>query len=157
VKRLEEINLLASYFKNKGGRTNEVGLFEFGIDSCRFDCIVFNGVHKRIKGYEFKVSRADFLHEIKTRKWKNYLEYCHTFSFVCPKGLIDKIEVPSKVGLLWMTTWGEYYGYDDERKNRPKGLWVKLPKFLGEIPEKRFQRIVLTLISRVKYRKDEFF
>lgn len=154
----EGINLLASYFKDKGKRITEVGLFEFGIDDkCRFDCIVFSGAHQRIKGYEFKINRSDFLNEIRTEKWKIYLKYCHTFSFVCPKGLIDKSEVPSKAGLLWVTTWGEYYGYNDERKNKPKGLWVKLPKYLGEIPENRFQRIVLTLISRVKYRKDEFF
>ena len=154
--KLTGINLLASYFKDKGGHTNEVGLFEFGIDSCRFDCIVFSGVHQRIKGYEFKVSRADFLHEIRTEKWKYYLDYCHTFSFVCPKGLIDKSEVPPKIGLLWMTTINEYYGYNRDW-DKPYGLWVKMPKFLGEIPEDKFQKIILTLISRVKYRKDEFF
>ena len=148
---------MSSYFKDKGDRTTEVGLFEFGIDDvCRFDCIVFSGAHQRIKGYEFKVNRADFLNEIKTGKWKRYLGYCHTLSFVCPKGLIDKSEVPPKIGLLWMTTVNEHYGYDRSWDN-PKPLWKKYPKFLGEIPEDKFQRITLTLISRVKYRKDDFF
>ena len=154
--KLTGINLLASYFKKKGSRSSELGLFEFGIDKRRFDCIVFNGAHQRIKGYEFKISRTDFLNEIKTGKWKKYLGYCHTFSFVCPKGLIDKTEVPSKIGLLWMTTVNTYYGYERDWDN-PHGLWVKYPKFLGEIPEDRFRKIVLILISRIKYRKDEFF
>lgn len=148
---------MASYFKDKGSCTTEVGLFEFGIDKkCRFDCIVFSGAHNRIKGYEFKISKIDFFNEIKTEKWKRYLDYCHTFSFVCPYGLIDKSEIPPKIGLLWMTTINKYYGYNRDW-DKPKGLWIKYPKFLGEIPEDKFQRIVLTLISRVKYRKDDFF
>jgi len=155
--KLEGINLLASYFLDKGKRTNEVGLFEFGIDDkCRFDCIVFNGASQRIKGYEFKVSRSDFLNEIRTEKWRSYLEYCHTFSFVCPRGLIQKEEIPPKIGLLWITTFNEYYGYDREWDN-PKGVWIKLPRLLGDINVDKFQRVVLTLIGRVKYRKDEFF
>ena len=154
---LTGINLLASYFIDKAKRTNDIGLFEFGIDDkCRFDCIIFNGMHRKIKGYEFKINRSDFLTEIRTGKWKRYLTYCHTFSFVCPKGLIDKNEVPSKIGLLWITTANEYYGYDRDW-DRPKGLWIKYPKFLGEISEDRFQKIALTLIGRVKYRKDDFF
>ena len=151
------VNLLISYFTDKAKRTNEIGLFEFGIDNkCRFDCIVFNGIHQRIKGYEFKINRSDFLNEIKIEKWKRYLKYCHTFSFVCPKGLINKNEIPQKIGLLWITTVNEYYGYD-RNWDRPHGLWIKYPKFLGKIPEDRFQRIILTLIGRVKYRKEDFF
>lgn len=96
------------------------------------------------------------MNEIRTEKWKIYLKYCHTFSFVCPKGLIDKSEIPPKVGLLWVTTINEEYGYDRDW-DTPHPLWKKYPKFLGEIPADKFQRIVLTLINRVKYRKDEFF
>lgn len=153
----EDLDLLASYFLRKGKSATEVGLFEFGIDSRRFDCIIVIGSQQRIRGYEFKVDRSDFLKEIKTGKWKQYLSYCHTFSFVCPKGLIKKSEVPSKVGLLWITTVNEYYGYTDRTHDFPKGLWIKRPHFLGEIPENKFRRIILVLLSRVKYRKDDFF
>lgn len=152
-----DLDLLASYFLQKGKRSTEVGLFEFGIDSCRFDCIIVIGSQQKIRGYEFKVNRSDFLKEIKTEKWKKYLSYCHTFSFVCPKGLIKKNEVPASVGLLEITTVNEYYGYTDRKHDFPKGIWRKLPRFLGEIPEDKFRRIILVLLSRVKYRKDEFF
>jgi len=143
----ENLDLITSYFLRKGKSATEVGLFEFGMDFCRFDCLIVIGNRQRIRGYEFKVDRSDFLKEIKTGKWKQYLEYCHTFSFVCPKGLIKKSEVPSKVGLLWVTKVNEF----------PTGLWIKRPHFLGKIPEDKFRRILLVLLSRVKYRKDDFF
>lgn len=153
----ESLNLIASYFLRKSKSSTEVGLFEFGIDSCRFDCIIVIGSQQKIRGYEFKVSRADYFADLKRGKWQKYLRYCNTFSFVCPKGLIDKNEVPPEVGLLWITTVNEYYGYTDRTHDFPKGLWIKRPHFLGKIPEDIFRRIILVLLSRVKYRKDEFF
>lgn len=51
-----------------------------------------------IIGYEIKVSRADFEQD---HKWPKYYEQCHTFSFVCPRGLIQPEELPEDVGLIW--------------------------------------------------------
>lgn len=153
----QDLNLIASYFRRTWVGTTDIGLFEFGIEGCRFDCILFNGHRQRIRGFEFKITRTDFLHEIRTKKWMQYLKYCHTFSFVCPKGLIDKSEVPKNVGLLWITTVNEHYGYTDREHDFPYPLWKKRPKFLGEIPEREFRKIVLVLIGRIKYRKDDFF
>lgn len=48
-------------------------------------------------GYEVKVSRADFLRD---EKWRGYLPACNYFSFVAPRGLIDRAELPEEVGLL---------------------------------------------------------
>lgn len=50
--------------------------------------------------YEIKVSRADFLSDIRTEKWKGYLPHCHRFYFAVPSGLISKDEVPSGAGLI---------------------------------------------------------
>lgn len=52
----------------------------------------------RIIGYEIKVSRSDFNSD---DKWPGYLQYCHHFSFVCPKGLIKPEELPEDVGLIY--------------------------------------------------------
>jgi hypothetical protein len=52
----------------------------------------------RFTGYEVKVSRSDFLND---QKWPGYLQYCHCFSFVCPKGLIQPEELADEVGLIW--------------------------------------------------------
>lgn len=54
-------------------------------------------------GYEVKVSRSDFLQD---DKWRKYMDTCHEFYFVCPWGLIDKTELPEKVGLMWSSKNG---------------------------------------------------
>ncbi|KHF33446.1 hypothetical protein CM49_04394 [Paenibacillus sp. P1XP2] len=51
-----------------------------------------------LTGYEVKVSRSDFM---KDQKWPGYMAYCNKFSFVCPKGLIQKDELPEDVGLIY--------------------------------------------------------
>jgi len=50
--------------------------------------------------YEIKVSRADFHSDIRTEKWKGYLEHCHRFYFTLPSGLVKKREVPEGAGLI---------------------------------------------------------
>ena len=54
-------------------------------------------------GYEIKVSRSDFARD---EKWHGYLPLCNRFSFVCPRGLIEPMELPPEVGLLWATKAG---------------------------------------------------
>jgi len=51
-------------------------------------------------GYEIKVSRQDFEND---QKWTGYLDLCHTFFFVCPAGLIRSIDLPERVGLIWVS------------------------------------------------------
>ena len=56
--------------------------------------------HRRI-AYEIKVSRADFLKELKTpekRAWA--IEISHQFYFVAPAGIIKLEEIPAGCGLL---------------------------------------------------------
>lgn len=48
-------------------------------------------------GYEIKVSKSDFNQDA---KWHGYLQYCHRFYFVTPKGLVDKKEVADPAGLI---------------------------------------------------------
>ncbi len=55
-------------------------------------------------GYEVKVSRADFERD---QKWPSYVAYCHQFSIVCPGGLIKVQDLPTGVGLLWVSANGE--------------------------------------------------
>ncbi|REK54735.1 MAG: hypothetical protein C6W55_10410 [Thermobacillus sp.] len=51
-----------------------------------------------ITAYEIKVDRSDFTRD---EKWMAYLQYCHQFAFVCPKGLIQPEELPDEVGLVY--------------------------------------------------------
>ena len=54
-------------------------------------------------GYEIKVSRSDFLNDT---KWEEYLKYCNSFYFVCPRGLISIDELPENVGLMYIASTG---------------------------------------------------
>jgi hypothetical protein len=54
-------------------------------------------------GYEIKVSRGDFLSD---KKWRNYLPYCNTFYFVCPRGIVDVKELPEDTGLILVSKTG---------------------------------------------------
>ena len=59
--------------------------------------------HPLTIGYEFKVSRADFLQD---SKWHGYLEFCNEFYFVCPSGVIKPEELSPEVGLLVVAKTG---------------------------------------------------
>lgn len=52
--------------------------------------------------YECKVTRSDFLNEIKTGKWKKYLNHCHRLYFATKKGIANKEEIPEGVGWIVM-------------------------------------------------------
>lgn len=50
--------------------------------------------------YEIKISRADFQKDIRTGKWKGYLDHCHRFYFAVPSGLVKPEEIPKGAGLI---------------------------------------------------------
>jgi len=53
--------------------------------------------HPRFIGYEIKISRQDFLKDV---KWVDYLKYCTEFYFVVPPDIVDVSEIPEQAGLL---------------------------------------------------------
>ena len=55
-------------------------------------------------GYEVKISRGDFLRDA---KFYTYEELVNCLYIVCPKGMIDRTELPESVGLMY---------YDPEKK-----------------------------------------
>lgn len=57
-------------------------------------------------GYEVKCSRQDFEND---QKWVSYLDLCHMFYFVCPGGLIRSTDIPSRVGLIWVSSTGKLH------------------------------------------------
>ena len=87
--------------------------------------------------YEIKVSRPDFLSDIRSDKWQTYLPYCSRFYFATPEhGVATIDDIPFVAG--WMTR-GE------------KG-WrtVKTPKVREFEPDYHFA--LALLISEQKYR-----
>lgn len=49
-------------------------------------------------GYEVKISRGDFLRDA---KFYTYEELCNCLYIVCPKGMIDRTELPESIGLMY--------------------------------------------------------
>lgn len=57
--------------------------------------------------YEVKISRSDFLSDIRTEKWKGYLEHCNRFYFAVLEEMnIKKEEIPKDAGLIVKTING---------------------------------------------------
>lgn len=68
-------------------------------------------------GYEVKISRSDFLRDA---KFYTYEELCNCLYIICPKGMIDRTELPESVGLMY---------YDPEKKTittRKKAIFRKI-------------------------------
>src|SRR5262245_46155564 len=55
----------------------------------------------RLTAYEGKISRADFLCDVRSGKYLKYLQNVERLYFAVPKGLIDTREVPAECGLIW--------------------------------------------------------
>ncbi len=53
-------------------------------------------------GFEVKVSRSDFLRDVKSDKYRAYLPSCQHFYFVTPKDLVKPEEIPDGIGLIWV-------------------------------------------------------
>ena len=83
-----------------------------------------------IKGYEIKVSRSDFIQD---NKWQLYLDYCHEFYFVAPKGIINPLELPPEAGLLVVASTGTRLFTKKKSVRRPD----------VEIPESLYQYILM--------------
>lgn len=49
---------------------------------------------------EVKVSRGDFLSDVRSGKWRNYLKFSSRVYFAAPLGMIKKDEVPNEAGLI---------------------------------------------------------
>lgn len=57
-----------------------------------------------IQGYEIKVSRGDWLSELKNpEKANEIMQYCDRWWLVCPKGVVNKDELPKNWGLMIAT------------------------------------------------------
>lgn len=91
-------------------------------------------------GYEIKVSRGDFLRDA---KFYTYEEVCNCLYIVCPKGMIDRTELPESVGLIY---------YDPDKKT----LTTKKKAIYREI-EYSPDLLLYIIYSRLKNDRYPFF
>ncbi|KAF0234109.1 MAG: hypothetical protein FD177_1021 [Desulfovibrionaceae bacterium] len=50
--------------------------------------------------YEVKVSRADFLSDVRSEKWRSYLPHCHRLYFATLPDVCTRADIPAEAG--WM-------------------------------------------------------
>jgi hypothetical protein len=77
---------------------------EFTYNSLRVDAVIIDTYKRWIRGFEIKVSRADFLRD---HKWELYTEFCSSLTMVCPEGLIKPEEIRKPFGLMYVTEEGK--------------------------------------------------
>lgn len=87
--------------------------------------------------YEIKVSKSDFLSDMKTGKWQAYLQFSCAVVFCVPKGLITKNDLPAGCGLMV----------------RDENGWhtLKAPKLeRAKIPEEAFMKLLIDGAERAQ-------
>ena len=91
-----------------------VFLADWGTGPSRADVVGIKPSYTQfcISIYEVKVSRADFLSDIRSDKWRGYLPHCNRFYFAVDAGVAKKDEIPEPAGLMvhgdkgWYTSKG---------------------------------------------------
>jgi hypothetical protein len=74
-----------------------------GMESGRVDVAAIRPsqfVNKELRGYEVKVSHADFMADVRESKFRKYLGVFHRVYFAAPSGLLRKGEIPPDAGLI---------------------------------------------------------
>lgn len=155
---LKDMVLIKKYYKQL--INNEVRLFEFGVNDCRFDLISVNPFKKTIRGFEIKITRADFLKDKREEKWKKYLDYCDTFYWICRPDVIKREDVDGPAGLMWIYTYAERYpqyaNLGDHYETLPISRLVKRADKNKVDCDARLYVLAL-LLQRAKHRGEEFF
>jgi hypothetical protein len=148
------IDDIKQYFSTYGGNRGPFfSMFEVGFDNYRFDLIRVDPWRQYIRIFEFKSCRRDFVSD---KKWQNYLKYCHTFTFVCPREVINKGDLPKGIGLLWIHKWR----YKDRLKGCDDWLldkeWVRKPR-RKELDKDMLVKIAFMLAYRALWRPEDIF
>ena len=130
-----------------------LSLFEFGIDSCRFDLIRVNWWEQKIAGFEFKISKHDLLND---GKWQHYLKYCNTFSFAMPMAITKeaKEKLPSNIGIVGFYKWR--FKDDLFRDFIVARAWLRMPR-RKEISQEIYIKVISLLLGRAKFRSGDLF
>jgi len=98
------------------GGFGSIPITEFTHGGRRVDCLLVDIYTRWARGFEVKMTRADYLRD---EKWQDYAMFCSSLSIACPADLIQKDEVPHPFGLLWVSV---------NERGDVQGRWVKKPK-----------------------------
>jgi hypothetical protein len=128
-------------------------------ESRRIDLFYYSRWNRQTKGYEIKIHRSDFLQD---KKWQDYLKFCTWFSFIAPKGIIQKEELPPNIGLVEIDIHKSNEEYYDEHDLRESAKFytlthqiIKRPRKINEtIADQEYIRLLEGLIMKLAYEKN---
>lgn len=148
------IKEIREYFRSYNNSGTFFSMFETGLDGNRFDLIRVDPYRQYIRIFEFKSSRRDFVSD---KKWQNYLKYCHTFTFVCPREAIKKEDLPSGIGLLWVykSRYKSQLGLN-EAQWWLQGEWARRPR-KRDVDKQILTQLAFMLLYRTIWRKEDVF
>ncbi|GAG81332.1 unnamed protein product [marine sediment metagenome] len=147
------IGEIKTWFRQYSNNGPFFSMFETGLDELRFDLIRIDPRRQHVRIFEFKSCRADFLSD---KKWKKYLEYCHTFTFVCPQGVIRREEIPPGIGLLYIYKWRWQGTFQPNDRWELDSEWIRRPR-KREMSQATLLRLAFMIVSRVRFRKNDMF
>lgn len=152
---------ILQYLRGTGFNENmSVGVSEFCPygEARRLDLFYFNRWNRETRGYEIKVSRADFLAD---KKWREYLKYCSKFYFVAPQGIIRPDELPPEIGLIEISvneypksTFRAVDGEEDEKEYHLEHKFTKKCKRLPPISDEAYIQLLEGLLIKLVYKKN---
>lgn len=95
--------------------------------------------------HEVKISRADFQSDVRSGKWRQYVNFSCRVFFAVPKGLVQPTEVPTETGLLEYdgSTWtlakpAKYCkGWELPSRHLMKLILGRWGTFAGNLPEQK--------------------
>ena len=95
--------------------------------------------------YECKVSRSDYLKDIKSGKYKKYLEHCNRLYFAVTYGIAKVEEIPENVGLIVRgeNGWSTVKAAKKRDVEFSQEMLLSLLFFKGRIFSKRRQDLLI--------------
>lgn len=128
---------------------------EFTLGDRRVDVLTIDLQKMMIRGFEIKVSRADFVGD---DKWTEYLRFVNYFFFVTVPGLVQPSELPPEVFLMeWTVEERDRWG---KKEYRPALKLVKRgkklqPRFVRETyGEHFFHKTLLSYVRNLRWRAE---
>lgn len=111
---------------------------EYTYGSLRIDAMLVDTEHRWLRGFEIKVSRADFIQDC---KWQEYSCFLSSLCIVCPEGLIKKEEIPKPFGLAYVKEEWPYMSYISNCKNFQKREALAWRNLYLSVIEREFIRL----------------
>jgi len=124
---LQEVDLCSRWANvdRKAYGTSRIGGTAGDAGAPRLDVLRVSESYARFEtfAYEVKATRADFLSDMRSGKWRQYLPYCHRLFFAVEYGICDAAEVPPECGLIMHRKSGRGWQTVRQAPVRTELLW----------------------------------